>query len=107
MENYTKKYYLELLKKAQLNELTDSDLEQELRFYSIVLYDPLTWEMKDQFMDLIEKFLDDSISSLEFFAELRIKKYSLIDAVEFLISHEILLSPHRKSKNFGQLLQMI
>lgn len=41
----------------------------------------------------------------EFFAELQIKNYSIIDAITFLESHKILLSPDKKSSKFGELLE--
>ena len=41
----------------------------------------------------------------EFFAELQIKNYSIIEAITFLESHKILLSPDKKSSKFGELLE--
>ena len=41
----------------------------------------------------------------KFFAELQIKNYSIIDAITFLESHKILLSPDKKSSKFGELLE--
>lgn len=55
----------------------------------------------------MENFLNESISMSEFFAELRIKNYSIIDAVTFLESHRIFLSPNKKSSEFGVLLEKL
>ena len=43
----------------------------------------------------------------EFFAELQIKNYSIIDAVVFLEKHRILLSPDKRSSKFGELLEAV
>ena len=43
----------------------------------------------------------------EFFAELRIKNYAIIDAVVFLEKHRILLSFDKKASKFGKLIEGI
>ena len=55
----------------------------------------------------MEKFLNQSISMPEFFAQLRIKNYPIIDSVAFLEKHRILLSVDKKSLKFAELLEDI
>lgn len=55
-----------------------------------MLTNQLDWEIRDQYLSLMEKFLNGNISMPEFFAELRIKTYAIIDAVVFLEKHRIL-----------------
>jgi hypothetical protein len=58
--------------------------EDELLRYSCILQNQLEWEIHDQYLELIEEFLKENISMSEFFAELQIKNYSIIDAITFL-----------------------
>jgi hypothetical protein len=53
----------------------------------------------------MEKFLNGNICMSEFFAELRIKTYAIIDAVFFLEKHRILLSFDKNASKFGELLE--
>jgi hypothetical protein len=55
----------------------------------------------------MEEFLKENICIYEFFAELQIRDYSIIDSVTFLQSHRILLSPDKKSSKFGKLLEAV
>jgi hypothetical protein len=102
--NYNKKHHLELLKQKSMG---DNSSEDEILRYSCILENQLEWEMRDQYLELMEEFLKENISMPEFFAELRIKNYSIIDSVTFLESHRILLSPDKKSSKFGKLLEAV
>ena len=102
--NYNKKHHLQLLKQRSMGENSNGD---ELLGYSCILENQLEWEIRDQYLELIEEFLKENISMLEFFAELQIKNYLIIDAVVFLEKHRILLSPDKKSSKFGELLEAV
>lgn len=102
--NYNKKYHLQLLKQKSVGV---NSSEEELLRYSCILQNQLEWEIRDQYLGLMEEFLKGNISTSEFFAELRIKNYSIIDSVTFLESHRILLSPDKKSSKFGELLESL
>ena len=102
--NYNKKHHLQLLKQRSIGDNSNND---ELLRYSCILQNQLEWEIRDQYLELMEEFLKDNISMPEFFAELRIKNYSIIDSVTFLQSHRILLSPDKKSSKFGELLEAV
>jgi hypothetical protein len=64
----------------------------------------LDWEIRDQYLSLMENFLNENICMSEFFAELRIKNCAIIDGVVFLEKHGILLSFDKKALKFGGLL---
>jgi hypothetical protein len=55
----------------------------------------------------MENFLNENMSMPEFFAELRIKTYVIIDAVAFLEKYRILLSVDKKASKFGELLEHV
>ena len=102
--DYNKKRYFQLLDQRSIGDNSNKD---ELLRYSCILQNQLEWEIRDQYLELMEEFLKDNISMPEFFAELRIKNYSIIDSVTFLQSHRILLSPDKKSSKFGELLEAV
>ena len=100
--DYNKKRYLQLLDQRSIG---DNSNEDELSNYSGMLTDQLDWEIRDQYLSLMEKVLNENICMSEFFAELRIKNYAIIDAVVFLEKHRILLSVDKKASKFGELLE--
>lgn len=102
--NYNKKHHLQLLTQKSMD---GNSSEDQLLRYSCILENQLEWEMCYQYLELMEEFLKENISMPEFFAELRIKNYSIIDSVTFLESHRILSSPDKKSSKFGELLEAI
>lgn len=99
--NYDKKRHLELLNKK------GDEFKSKLQTYSIVLIDHLNWEIRDQYLELLDKFIDKKIDSLNFriaFCE----RYESIDKVaDLLKSNLVLLSPDKNSLNFGDLLAEI
>ena len=101
---YNKKRYLQLLDQRSIGDNSNDD---ELSRYSCMLTNQLDWEIRDQYLSLMEKFLNGNVSMPEFFAELRIKNYAIIDAVVFLEKHRILLSPDKRSSKFGELLEYV
>lgn len=102
--NYNKKRYLELLKKRSEG---DTSNYSELLRYSCQLEQQVEWELREQYLDLMEDFLKDKISMAEFFAELRTKNYAIIDIVPILESHRILLSLDKKAPKFSALMEPI
>lgn len=82
--DYNKEWYLQLLDQRSIGDNSNND---ELSRYSCILTNQLDWEIYDQYLELIEEFLKENISMPEFFAELQIKNYSIIDAVVFLENH--------------------
>jgi hypothetical protein len=100
--DYNKKRYLQLLSQRIIGDNSNYD---ELSCYSCMLTNQLDWEIRDQYLSLMENFLNGNISMPEFFAELRIKNYAIIDAVTFLEKNKILLSFDKKASKFGELLE--
>ena len=92
--DYNKKRYLQLLEQRSIGDNSNND---ELSRYSCMLTNQLDWENRDQYLSLMEKFLNGNIFMPEFFAELRIKTYAIVDAVVFLEKHRILLSFDKKA----------
>ena len=70
-----------------------------------MLTNQLDWEIRDQYLSSMENFLNGNMFMPEFFAELRIKNYAIIDAVTFLERHQIVLSVDKKASKFGELLE--
>lgn len=99
--NYDKKLHLELLNQQ------GGELKSKLRTYSIILIDHLNWEIKDQYLELLENYMEEKIDSFNFriaFCE----RYESIDEVaDVLKSNRVLLSPHEKSLDFGDFLSQI
>ena len=102
--DYNKKRYLQLLSQRSIG---DNSNYGELSCYSCLLTNQLDWEIRDQYLSLMENFLDGNISMPAFFAELRIKNYAIIDAVTFLEKNQILLSFDKKASKFGELRENV
>jgi hypothetical protein len=100
--DYNKKRYLQLLDQRSIGDNSNND---ELSRYGIMLNNQLDWEIRDQYLSLMEEFLNENICMSEFFAELRIRNYAIIDAVVFLEKHRILLSFDEKASKFVELLE--
>ena len=103
--NYEKKLHYKLLtlQGAGLND----ELNSRLRTYSIILIDHLNWEIRDQYLELLDKFIEKKIDSFNFriaFCE----RYESIEKVANLLkSNRVLLSPDKNSLDFGDLLSEI
>lgn len=103
---YNKKRHFELLQKKSMDILSEANAS-ELRKYSSMLDSHLTWETRDQYLELIEKFLEKKIPISEFCSEFCDRGQLNSDAVTFLTSNLILLSPDEKSWEFGELLEEV
>ena len=57
--DYNKKRYLELLDQRSIGDNSNND---ELSRYSCMLTNQLDWEIRDQYLSLMEKFLNGNIS---------------------------------------------
>ena len=102
--NKNKKKYLELLKKRSEG---DTSNYSELLRYSFQLEQQVEWELREQYLDLMEDFLKDKISMAEFFSELQTKNYAIINIIPILESHRILLSLDKKAPKFYELMEPI
>ena len=99
--NYNKKQHLELLNKQ------GDEFNLKLLTYSIILINHLNWEIRDQYLELLANYMEEKIDSFNFrirFCE----RYESIEKVSDLLkSNQVLLSPDKKSLNFGDLLSKI
>lgn len=109
--NYDKKLHLELLNDCEnLNQqggVLSDELNSRLRTYSIILIDQLHWEIRDQYLELLTKFIEKKIDGFNFritFCE----RYKSIEKVADVVkSNRVLLSPDKNSLDFGNLLAKI
>ena len=99
--NYEKKRHLELLNKK------GDEFESKLRTYSIVLIDHLNWEIRDQYLELLDKFIDKKIDSFNFRIAFCERYESIEKVADLLKSNRVLLSPDKNSLNFADLLEEI
>ena len=61
--NYDKKLNLELLKDSE--DLT-GELKLKFLHYSAIQFNHLNWEIRDQYLELLDKFIDKKIDSFNF-----------------------------------------
>lgn len=99
--NYDKKRHLELLNKK------GDEFKSKLQTYSIVLIDHLNWEIRDQYLELLDKFIDKKIDSFNFRIAFCGRYESIEKVADLLKSNRVLLSPDKNSLNFGDLLAKI
>ena len=102
--NYDKKLNLELLKDSE-------DLTGELRLkflhYSAIQFNHLNWEIRDQYLELLENYREEKIDSFNFQIRFCERYESIEKLADLLKSNRILLSPDKNSLNFGYLLSKI
>lgn len=99
--NYDKKRHLELLNKK------GDEFKSKLQTYSIILIDHLNWEIRDQYLELLDKFIDKKIDSFNFRIAFCERYESIEKVVDLLKSNRVILSPDKNSLNFGDLLAKI
>ena len=102
--NYDKKLNLELLKDSE-------DLTGELRLkflhYSAIQFNHLNWEIRYQYLELLDKFIDKKIDSFNFRIAFCERYESIEKVADLLKSNRVLLSPDENSLDFGDLLSEI
>ena len=99
--NYDKKRHLELLNKQ------GDELNLKLLTYSVILIDHLNWEIRYQYLELLDKFIDKKIDSFNFRIAFCERYESIEKVADLLKSNRVLLSPDKNSLNFGDLLSKI
>ena len=99
--NYDKKRHLELL-----NQQGD-EFKSKLRTYSIILIDHLNWEIRDQYLELLENYMEEKIDSFNFRIAFCERYESIEKVADLLKSNLVLLSPDKNSLNFGDLLAKV
>ena len=109
MNKDLKKKYQNLNKKRRyelLNKQGD-EFKSKLRTYLIILIDHLNWEIRYQYLELLENYREEKIDSFNF--QIRFcERYESIEKVANLLqSDRVLLSLDKNSLNFGDLLSNI
>ena len=61
--NYDKKLNLKLLKDSE--DLTD-ELSLKFLHYSVIQFNHLNWEIRDQYLELLENYREEKIDSFNF-----------------------------------------
>lgn len=104
--NYNKKQHLELLKDS---EILTGELKSKLRSYSAIQFDHLNWEIRDQYLELLDNYIEEKINLWDFRVKFCELHESIGEVTTVLESNRVLLSPD-KNKNFldfGDLLSNI
>jgi len=67
----------------------------------------LNWKIRDQYLELLNKFLQKKIDILKFRLAFFERYESIEKVADVLKSNRVLLSPHKNSLHFGDLLSKI
>jgi hypothetical protein len=106
MTQYNKKRHLELLKKREEKSISSTE-SKELLNSSAVLDRQLDWETRDQYLQLLEKFIEGKIDIGEFLIAFEERGRLNEEVLDILESNLILLEPHEKSLDFLDFIQQI
>jgi len=106
MTQYNKKRHLELLKKREEKSISSTE-SKELFNYSAVLDRQLDWETRDQYLQLLEEFIEGKIDIGEFLIAFEERGRLNGEVLDILESNLILLEPHEKSLDFLDFIQQI
>ena len=111
---YNKDEHLELVKKfknikqqEKVSEVEFNEVHKKLLLNSSILIDQLHWETQDQYLNLLDQFVEEKINILDFYTAFRKRYESITDLADVLESKQVLLSPDKDSLNFGHLLYTI
>lgn len=108
MVAYNKKRYLKLLKlKPFQGKYLTSEEELELNKYQCLLDGTLDWEVKEQYLDLLDQFISKKIDVFKFYIEFQDRTSMNIEVFDNLETNFFLLSPHEKSEEFSDFINEI
>jgi hypothetical protein len=99
--SYDKKRHLTLLNEQ------DKKFHTELRTYEVILFFQLIWEVKDQYLEMLNDYIEEKIDIWSFESRFSKRTKSLCDLTDILLSNRVLLSPDKNSVNFGLLVDKI
>ena len=99
--NYDKKRHLELL-----NQQGD-EFKSKLRTYSIILINHLNWEIRDQYLELLDNYMEAKIDSFNFIMKFEERYDSIEKVADLLKANRVLLSPDENSLDFVDFLSAI
>lgn len=85
----------------------DNEFNPKLSSCSNILIDHLNWEIRDQYLELLDNYQKKTIDTFSFRMRF-FERYDSIEKVAHLLeSNRVLLSPDKNSLDFGDLLQKI
>ena len=102
--SYDKKLNLELLKDSE--NLT-GELRLKFLHYSAIQFNHLNWEIRDQYLELLENYREEKMDSFNFIMKFEERYDSIGKVADLLKSNRVLLSPDENSLDFGDLLSEI
>jgi hypothetical protein len=101
--NYNKNRYFQLLNEKPLNK----DESKELFEYSVLQEIQIEWQTAHQYYNLLEQFVEENLSMGDFCNQF-LKRDALNSQTRAILeSNLILLSPHEKSLDFSDLLDLL
>ena len=106
MTEYNKKRHLELLKKREEKSISSTE-SKELFNYSAMLDRQLDWETRDQYLQLLEEFVEEKMDIGEFLIAFEERGRVNGEVLDILESNLILLEPDEKSLDFLDFIQQI
>jgi hypothetical protein len=102
--NYNKKLNLELVKDSE--DLT-GELSLKLVYYSAIQFNHLNWEIRDQYLELLDNYMERKIDSFNFIIKFEERYDSIGKVADLLQSNRVFLSPDENSLDFADLLSAI
>lgn len=106
--NYDKGLHQNLLDQQEISLTADNDqLDSKLRIYSIILTAQLHWEIKFQYLELLDKFIEQEIDISEFLSAFNKRYQSIEKVVDILKDNRVFLSPEKNCVDFLDLLSDI
>ena len=99
--NYDKRRHFELLTQQGY------EFKLQLQIYSNILIDQLNWEIRDQYLELLEDYMEKKIDSFNFRIKFCERYESIGKIANQLQSNLVFISPDENSLDFGDLLSRI
>lgn len=99
--SYDKKHH------AMLLDQKTEDFSLELLQHRLILEDQVHWEIRGEYLELFEKYVEKKLSGGMFRVHFCERYESIEEVANFLELNRILLSPNKNSSDFGTLLSDI
>ena len=92
---------MKLLKlKYSQEKVLSSQEESDLSYYSSILDGHLDWEVRQQYLELLEKLINGKIDTFKFCIEFKKRNELNGEVFDVLEANFLLLSPHEKSVKY-------
>jgi hypothetical protein len=107
LSTYSKEEHLSILKKKQQDTLKDPTLISKLKYYNVIVYHQLHWEIRWQFFEIVKDYIEERIDFISFKTKFFERCESIDNLSDQLISDCVLLSPNKNCFDFGNLIDQI